>query len=137
MGLKVEYQINGRPVSKKQFEKYKDDPSRLADMVKTGVGPALNTDATFLQGRGKLRDQFGGDDEAFIETVREARRNGYEPQENDFYVESIADRVGDPRAFVKSKGEVKRVLEERGMESRGAIKTKGRAPESDPLLSEN
>jgi hypothetical protein len=68
------------------------------------------------------------------ELVKAARKSGYNPGENDVYMPTIAESFGDPRAFIKSRAEAKRVAEERGTELtvNGRTVVKHREPELDP-----
>jgi len=98
------------------------------------------TDTTFFSGIGSLEQQFGSDPEGRSQLaayVNNARKHGYNPNPNDYYVGAIADFPGDPKAFVGAKdglSHVRKVLEDKGMGTLdgSAIKVKARGPESDP-----
>jgi len=88
--------------------------------------PRGHTDASFTQFRGTLEQQFAGDPEGLAQVVAAAKRQGYTPSYTDVYLPNLADSVGDPRAFVKTRGELKKVCEERGLECTGTVNVKGR-----------
>lgn len=71
---------------------------RLADMLASRQAPALMTDAVFMQGH------------------PEARK----------YMPSLARFPGDPEAFVSGRGDIDRVLRERGWGAEGAVNRKPR-----------
>lgn len=98
-----------------------------AEMFATRRGPNLSTDTTFLAGVGTLRSQFDDKDDELNRVVKAAREQGYEPKASDYYNPSLANRCGDPLAFVSSsdpKGHIRRVCEQRDLECHGGVEVK-------------
>jgi len=106
----------------------------FAEMLALRKAPSAETEDTFLSNFGRLRDQFDQDDRYVGELVKAARKDGYNPGENDVYMPTIATKFGDPRAFIKSRAEARAVAEERGTELtvNGRTIVKHREPEQDP-----
>lgn len=113
----------------------KGNSPRMAEMLALRKAPSPDTDDTFLAGRGTLLKQFDGDERAMNARIQEAQRHGYTPGVNDVYMPTLAQFPGDPRAFVRSKGECVRLAEERGtaLELKGRQVVKGRTPDRDPM----
>jgi hypothetical protein len=109
----------------------------FAEMLAMQEAPAGQTESTFLANFGKLADQFDNDDRYVNTLVEAARANGYNPSPNDVYMPTIANKMGDPRAFIKSRGEAKKVAEERGsaLTINGKTEVEHRQPEDDPFDS--
>jgi len=92
---------------------------------------ALVTDTTRTAGRGTLMEQFSGNEEQVGDLVRAARQNGYEPGINDIYEPGLANRPGDPAAFIKSgdyEHHVRKVCTARGTGCNGPVKVKTPEP---------
>jgi len=106
----------------------------FAEMLAMRKAPSAETESTFLSNFGKLEDQFDGDAKYTEAVVSAARKQGYNPSPNDVYQPAIANQMGDPRAFIKSRGEAIAVAEERGaeLEINGRTVAKHRQPEIDP-----
>jgi putative FmdB family regulatory protein len=92
--------------------------------------PAIRTSTTSFSGRGTLLQQFDGDEKEAGRVVAAARKQGYNPSIYDIYEPCLADRCGDPKAFLPQSdpiGKLKQVCETtgRGAEGRGvSIKSK-------------
>lgn len=102
---------------------------RLAEMLAFRSPQRVLTDREYFEGRGTLAKQFDGDERVLEHVVGEAMKQGYRPNANDVYCSAIAESVGDPKAFVPAtggRGHIQKVLEERGWESDGIVKTKRR-----------
>lgn len=98
----------------------------MAEIFAIRQGPNLNTDTTFLAGVGTLRDQFGNENE-LNRVVKAARKQGYEPKASDYYDSGLANRCGDPLAFVPSsdpKSHIRRVCEQQDRTCHGAVEVK-------------
>ena len=111
----------------------------LAEMLALQQAPRGMTDDVFFSGIGTLSDQFaGGDGPAQLEAmIANCQAHGHTPNYNDYYVGSIAEFPGDPKAFVPRSGgraHVKQVLEEKGWSTidGSAVTVKGRASDVDP-----
>jgi hypothetical protein len=112
--------------------------ARLADLFNSQQAPVIRTDATFMRGRKKGAEQFGN-----LPNVREtymepARRLGMST-DGKVYMSEIAAYPGDPRAWVDSTDDIKRVCEERGWAASGDVTVKGRekAPTPDVEVAED
>jgi hypothetical protein len=77
--------------------------ARLQEMIATQSFPGIQTDTTFLAGRGTLDTQLGGGNEAEA-VARAAMKHGYRPNINDVYEPGLADFMGDPKAFIPATG---------------------------------
>jgi hypothetical protein len=86
--------------------------------------PHLQTDTTFFRGAGTLLDQCGGDDREAERIARAAIRQGYKPSPNDLYLPTLAQRPGDPGAFIQregGRGQIRRFCEETGISCQGMV----------------
>jgi len=135
----VEYKITRDASGKKVYDPPRGDDDKRFNakfdrMLESKSAPRGMTDSVFLEGRGTLLDQLDGDEEGVEELVRLAKKQGYTPSARDVYMDNIAERPGDPAAFVNAdaRGHVKRVCEQRGWAIRGAVNVDSREPESDP-----
>lgn len=111
----------------------------MASMVALRKGPALSTDDTFFAGQGMLYDQFGSQ-KALDRNLEASKRHGFVPDKNDVYFPNLARFKGDPEAYVsraQGRSYIKKLLEKRGWASEGAVNTKARQPEHDPLDAKN
>jgi len=109
---------------------------RLAEMLALRQAPRCMTDSVFFSSVGTLDKQFGNDTESLNRTVSIAKKHGYTPNPNDYYNASLANFVGDPKAFIPAtggRGHIQKVCEERGTACSGAVTVKARQPDSDPL----
>lgn len=91
----------------------------MAEMLASRRAPASRTDSDWFRGKGKLLDQFGGNEYVTQGVVTAARAHGYNPNANDVYMAGLARFTGDPQAFVPpcgGTGHVKKVIEERDVE---------------------
>lgn len=85
---------------------------------------ALKTNTSWMSGRGDLLKQFGGDERLLASRVEAARQQGYDVQRNDVYIPQLAERVGDPAAFLPADdplGAMKRVLAKKNMSCDGRV----------------
>lgn len=111
----------------------------IEEILRSRQVPGAKTDTSFLSSFGTLLDQCDGDERYCQHLVNEARKQGYEPGANDVYMPTIAQRMGDPRAFIRSKGEMIRLAEERGkaLEIDGEEVVHQREPDRDPWEREH
>lgn len=86
--------------------------------------PHIQTDTTFMVGSD---DGFGQDELARNVAYQKAKAAGVTPSGR--YISQLADSLGDPKAWVNSRAEVKRVCEQRGYSCDGAVKVKAREPD--------
>jgi len=87
----------------------------LAIMFATGQGPHLSTDDTFFAGwTGSGGKQFENANRTTREGyMEEAKRAGVSTQ-GKVYMHGLAEYPGDPRAWIGTKGEAVKILEEKG-----------------------
>lgn len=114
--------------------------SKLAEMFATCQPPMASTDTSLFTGDklglGQIHDPF------LIEHYkREAKAAGINP-DAAMYMPELADYPGDPRAWVRDRGEMKQVLEERGWGCEdGFVKVQApeptAAPPEPPRLAES
>ena len=87
----------------------------------------IATDDDFFESFGTLLQQCGGNDKEAERLANSARAQGYEPGPNDLYYSPIAQKPGDPNAFIKrgdGKAEIKKRAEEANIELEGSINTR-------------
>lgn len=126
--MAILYKLNGKSMSADEFSK-SGKKNGIKEILDSGEFPGLQTDDEFMAGRGTLQDQLG---EQTNDIVAAARRQGYEPSRNDVYLPALAERPGDPSAFVRhdsARGEIRRRCEKRGWACEGSVKVKGRQDE--------
>lgn len=136
MGRPVKIRINGSDhlVSWVDGKRVYDPPldpgvaersqKKFQQMTEEGAAPKANTDREFYEGMGTLEQQFKNDPEGLKQTVAAARAQGYEPHYTDFYMGNLADRTGDPKAFIQSsggRGDIKRRCLEKGVTCEGSV----------------
>lgn len=92
---------------------------RLAEMLATATPPGAMTDREFLYGHCN-GNQFEATPEAGDAYRRVAEANGQDTT-GKVYVSGLAEYPGDPRAWVSGRGDVARVLDERGWGAEGAV----------------
>jgi len=111
---------------------------RFSEMVATQRPPRCMTDDVFFAGLPRLADQMTPGQLKYY--VAQARKHGHEPSADSVYHSGLARFPGDPQAFVTrsmGRGYIKKLCEERGWACHGAVESKGRQTESDPLADEN
>ena len=117
------YILNGKRISEEEFRKTVDK-SKLTNMLRERKFPGIRDDTTFMAKRGTLADQLGPDLEL---VVKAAQEEGYTPSMHDVYLPSLADHIGDRRAFIKQDGacgQVRKVCEDRGLACHGSVEVK-------------
>lgn len=99
-------------------------------MLKDGVPPGCMTDSVFLAGHcngGQFADAPHLGD--YYKAVAEAHG---QDTKGKVYLSGLAAFPGDPRAWVDGRGDARRVLEERGWASEGAVSVKAAEPTGPP-----
>lgn len=135
----VENGVYNPPLPQERIEK---DAEHIKDIVKTRQCPGLRTDTNWHAGRGTLMDQMDGDEAWCRHLVREAKEQGYTPGINDVYIGQIADKTGDPDAWIKpgdGRAEIiKRAKKKgKGVEAPGiSVKPQAYVEKQGPQLSE-
>lgn len=125
------YFKNGKEVSPEEF--YGDAIAareRLEAMFASRQAPQSKTDREFLRGHcnGNQFEEHQGLGDYY---ERVARAHGVDPK-GKVYLGSLAEYPGDPRAWVDGRGDVQRVVEERGWQCSGAVNVKAREPLDGP-----
>jgi hypothetical protein len=113
------------------------DADRLKEMFETGQTPCIQTEDTRFSGFTKVGGaQFGDNDQLRNFYLGEAKKAGVDVTGKQYFSQ-LADRPGDPRAWVDSTGDMRRLIEERGWSSDGDVKVKAerRAPRPDCPLA--
>jgi hypothetical protein len=106
----------------------KGESHRLAEMLAFGQGPALLTDAVFLENHCN-GSQWAGPAQEWIGDLykQEAAKAGVDVK-GKIYLGGLARFPGDPEAWVSGRGDVKRVCESRGWGCTGAVEVKRQEP---------
>lgn len=102
------------------------DRERLRDMLERQQGPTLMTDAVFMEGRCN-GNQFEKSPAIGDWYKGQATAAGVDTT-GRVYLSGLAAYPGDPRAWVGSRGEVQKVVEERGWNCRGAVNVASTEP---------
>jgi hypothetical protein len=130
--------IDGREVTAAERDQHLAKKRRLhgglEPIFHDREAPGANTDTQFLAKFGRLYEQLDGN-QRHCESLRQAAmRQGYTPGEFDVYLPTLAKKHGDPRAFVRSRGEAVKLAEERGtgLCFNGEPIVPAREPETDP-----
>lgn len=97
--------------------------SRLGDMLAARRGPALGTDTHYFQGLGTADPFEGMSAETKKLAIEKAAKAGVDIS-NKRYVGGLALEAGDPRAWVDSRGDMKRLAEERNLSVEGIVNHK-------------
>lgn len=130
-----ERNLHGVTVGRAWFSLEPPDPDlkdRLKDMLDARQGPTLHSDTTWLTavGCGKQWDGVEGLGDFYAKEARAAGHN----ISGAVYLSSLARYPGDPEAWVRDLGEVRKICEARGWSCEGAVKVKPRTdvePEPD------
>lgn len=105
---------------------------RFRQIVAAQMPPgSMGTDRAFLEGRGN-GVQFEHRPEIGDHLKKVARRHGVDPK-GKVYVGGLASFPGDPRAWVDGRGDVARVLDERGWGAEGTVKRTTRVEEPEHI----
>lgn len=102
----------------------KGQSHNIAEMCALREASKSQTDTDFFRGVGTLADQFRGVEWQLEHNTHYAKKNGYKPNHNDFYISSLARFPGDPQAFVPAtggRGYIKKICEERGIPCEGMV----------------
>lgn len=103
--------------------------STLAEMFALGQAPMSNTDREFLSGL--AGHQFEKTPHLGDEYAREAIAQGVDIK-GAVYLSGLASYPGDPRAWIRGRGDVQRLVEERGWNCEGAVNVKAPPPLEPP-----
>lgn len=104
---------------------------KLCEMFATGRGPTVVTDDTRFQGYTKVGGAQFKCDATRDYYLGIAREHGVDVGGKQYFSQ-LAAFPGDPRAWVDSQGEQRRLLEERGWGCDGDLKVAGRPQERAP-----
>jgi len=119
--------VSSDPVIQAFYESCREsgESHSIAEMCAFRQAPSLETDTTFTRGFGT--DPFGGPVNSFTHRryMQMAKAAGVSTQ-GKRYMSGLARYPGDPKAWVGSKGDVRRVCEKRGWGCEGAVNVKAR-----------
>src|SRR5262249_30874220 len=154
--MSVRYKINGQDVTHDEFRRDRSDPEeeslfeaacetypgvlslyrecrgngmghRAAVMHALGEPPMTNTDREFLHGhcngnQFEKKEHIGD----YYKSVADA--HGVDVK-GAVYLSGLAEFPGDPKAWVRGRGDVQKVCEERGWNCNGMVEVKGQQRE--------
>lgn len=103
---------------------------KLAEMFALAAPPQSNTDREFLAGHcnGNQFEKTPGLGDFY---AKHASLAGVDVT-GKVYLGGLAEYPGDPKAWVSGRGDVQKVVEERGWSCRGLVNVKGRSDEPPP-----
>lgn len=106
---------------------------KLAEMLALQIAPGLQTDTRFQSGHVN-HNQFAHDPVYGAMALENARKAGVSV-EGAVYHEQLAQFPGDPQAWVRTRGDVLKICQERGRTVTGAVNYKpamdeGRVPDT-------
>lgn len=113
--------ISDNPAVQKHYEEMRarGESHRLAEMLATRVTPGLMTDSVFLSGHCN-GNQF--ERTAVLgDYYRRVAEQAGQSTRGKVYLSGLAEYPGDPKAWVAGRGDVRRVLDERGWGAEGAV----------------
>jgi len=117
--------ISNHPEIQQAYEgmRRKGESHRMAEMLALQCPPMSDTDREFLEGHcnGNQFEKTLGLGNYY---GRVAKEQGFSTT-GKVYLSGLARYPGDPEAWVSGKGDVKRVIEQRGWSCRGAVNIKG------------
>ena len=111
---------------------------KMAEVIAAQEFHGVMTDDVFWQGMGMLGDNMRP--QQLESLIASAKAQGFTPTAHHVYMPQLARFRGDKQAFVsRSDGRsyIRKLLESRGWESDGAVRTSRRDPDSDPLDPKN
>ena len=88
---------------------------KLCEMFTARQAPSSVSDRELLIGWGTLEKQFGRDPKYLNHITQTAIKHGYRPSPSDMYHPGCADFAGDPKAFVKGRGDIMKVIKKRNV----------------------
>jgi hypothetical protein len=100
-------------------------------MFALGQPPQSKTDKEFLSHWGANGAQFEGNPEQGDFYAAEARRQGIDIS-GAIYLSGLAAYPGDPRAWIRGRGDAQRLCEERGWGCHGDVHVKARPAIEEP-----
>jgi hypothetical protein len=119
------------------FLRMKGMAHRLAELLACQSCPAIMTDSVFKAGMQTVGDDLNTGDGIYMRNViAAAKAKGFTPSPTSTYFANLARYPGDREAFVpatEGRGYIKKLCEKRGWACDGAVKSKARQPDSDPL----
>jgi len=95
----------------------------------------IGTASAFMAGQKMLGDQFDGNESGLQYRLGEAAKGGFKPSPNAVYMPSLAQRPGDPLAYVPHDdpiGHIKKVCRLRRHGCEGAVNVPTPPPDKPP-----
>lgn len=119
--------ISDNPVIQAHYERCISEGTShaLAEMFAFQQGPQLNTDTAYMAGKWEQNDKT-------LDHHRKLAKKAGVSTQGRTYLKSLARYPGDPRAWVDSKGDIRRVCEQEGWGCDGVVKTKLKQEEPPP-----
>lgn len=118
-GQPTRYYVDDREVGEEEYRRLTVNRERLADMLSSGIPPGCRTDSTFLHGNVN-GNQFENQAHIGDAYKKKADKAGVSVTGKK-YLSSLARYAGDPEAWVSGRGDVERVVRERGWSCEGAV----------------
>ncbi len=103
----------------------------IAELLATQEVPFIMTDSEYLKGMSCNGSQFEKTPHIGDFYKAEAEKAGVSTT-GKVYLSGLADRPGDPKAWISGRGDVQRVCEERGMSCQGSVQVAARQEEPKP-----
>ena len=113
--------VSDDPAIQECYERLRADgvSHNLAEIFAFQRSPSSRTDREFLHGHCN-GSQFVGDEERGDFYRKEAKKAGVSTT-GKVYLSGLAERPGDPRAWISDRHDVQKVIEERGWNCEGAV----------------
>ncbi len=130
-----DYECDACGMETEEFQRMADPPLKKCPICgkrklrRLICAPSIRSDTNFLAGQGTLRDQFDNEGE-LLRVVKAAKNLGYTPKATDVYEPRLANRCGDPAAFlphIDPKAHIRHVCEARDQECQGTVTVKRRS----------
>jgi len=102
---------------------------RLADALAHRQFPGIRTDTTFFAGK-LSKDQFDGSLQGRI--MRKMAEKAGVSTSGKVYYHSLAQYPGDPRAWIDSTNDIRRICKEQNLKCTGDIKVEGHDHDARP-----
>ena len=102
---------------------------RLAEALAHRKFPGVKTDTTFFAGK-LHKDQFDGSQQG--RAMRKMAEKAGVSTSGKVYYHSLARFAGDPKAWIDSTNDIKRVCRENGLKCEGDVKVEGTDHEARP-----
>lgn len=132
--------VDSDPAIQSRYEEFRrhGNSHNFSEMMAFKQPPGSQSDTDFQRGIGTLASQIGDPENIYLNEVTGTYRKltGHNPGNREIYMPGLAQFPGDPRAFVASGSEAKRVAERQNLGvTEGSFTNKARQPEVDPFAA--